>query len=149
MGKKRQKIKGRFVPVPYALIESDAWKKLSGNSIKVYLVICKCNWQSKNAGTEFIIPYSYYKDKIFVSKPVFYKSLKELCENGFLERTEYGGLYKNSSKYKFSQLWATTFNKPFQSNIKLQNKNKAWAGITNNKERVIHGISIQGKRFFT
>lgn len=127
--------------MPYAMIESDAWKKLRGNSIKIYLAICKRNWQSKNTGTEFIIPYSYYKDRISVSKPVFYKSLQELCENGFLERTEPGGLYKHSSKYKFSQLWATS-NKPFQNNIKSQNQYKTQGGIADGKEVVTHGISI-------
>lgn len=132
MKKKREKIKGKFVPVPYLMMDSAAWKQLSGNTIKIYLAICKRNWQSKNTGTEFIIPHSCYKNKISVSKPVFYKSLKELCENGFLEKTEYGGLYKQSSKYKFSQLWDAS-NKTFQNNIKSQNQYMAWGGIIGGK----------------
>jgi len=141
MKREKRKLKGKFVPVPYVMMDSDAWKNLSGNTAKIYLEICKRNWQSKNTGMEFIIPYLYYKEKTSISKPVFYKDLKELCTNGFLERTEHGGLYKNSAKYKFSQLW-TTSNKTFQNNIKTKNQYEAWGGIVDSKEAITHGISI-------
>jgi len=132
MKKKKQKIKGRFVPVPYAMIDSIAWKELSGNNVKILLEIDKRNWEAKNNGSEFIIPYSYYQSKISISKPVFYKSLKELCKWGFLEKTQPGGLLRNAAKFKFSDDWTNT-NKDIVRQRTRTNAYKPQGGVIDEK----------------
>lgn len=59
----------------------------------------------------------YYGKTTGISKPAFYKILKSLTEQGFLEKTEHGGLYGKASKYKMMEGWKVP-------NKGLQNKNQ-------------------------
>lgn len=131
MKRKKQRIRDGFVPVPYPMIESDSWKRLSGIIVKLYIEILKRNWKSKNDCVEFIIPYSYYKDRIPISKPVFYKSIRELVNGGFLEKTELGGLFGKAAKYKFSNEWTNTNRKIVEKRIR-RNSYRTLACIGNN-----------------
>jgi hypothetical protein len=124
--KRKNRIPGGFVIVPYVMMDTEAWKNLSGNAIKIYLEIHKRNWEGIKYGEEFIMPYGYYRDKTGISKPAFYKILKSLTEQGFLEKTEHGGLFGKASKYKSVEGWKTN-NKGLQK--KNQEITQPWSGV--------------------
>ena len=126
--RRKNRINGGFVPVPFVMMTSEAWKKLSGNAVKIYLEIYKRNWQSINYGEEFIMPYGYYRDQTGISKPVFYRILKSLTEEGFLEKTEHGGMYGKASKYKAVERWKET-NKELQKKKQYRNRYQPWGGV--------------------
>ena len=128
---KKEKIGGQFVPIPFIQINSTAWKKLSGNAVKLLIEIYKNNWPKRKTAEIFTIPCACYKE---FSDPTFYKYLDKLTKLGFLNRTEKGGLYNTPSKYTFSEEWKKT-NSDFMREEKrksdFRKRFEPWGGVLN------------------
>ena len=101
--KKRQKIEGQFVPLPYQLLDSLAYQSL-GNSSKVGLIYFYKD--RKNLHQEKVILTFPQAKKYGVcqSSTTFDSIKKELVEKGFLDSFEPGGLGKHSI-FKISYRW--------------------------------------------
>ncbi|MCM8758450.1 MAG: hypothetical protein NC906_01575 [Candidatus Omnitrophica bacterium] len=138
MKKKRKKISGGFVPVLNIMIDSEAFKELSGIAFKLYIYIAKFYWKQKSTNTEFSIPYSRFRT--LMSKPTFYKCLRELVARGFLEAVEKGGLMQNPNKYIFSDKYQETNQKLVQQRKERQSKkvirSGPWGGIISLNETI-------------
>lgn len=83
--KKRPKINGPFVPIMKEMISSSAFLNLT------------------NASEEVKFPYSDAEK--FMHKHTFADSIRQLEENGFIEKTEMGGLFRKTNIYSFTERW--------------------------------------------
>ena len=81
----------RFKKLPFVMLETSAWRSLNGNSIKIYLEICR-RYNGSNNGN---VSFSYNEGvKIFdMSKGTVSRSLKQLEEYGFIKRHKTGTFY--------------------------------------------------------
>jgi hypothetical protein len=114
VGKKNKWELGRKVILEPDLMDSDAFKKLSGAAIRVLLrFLRKRTWASQgrnklpvwdNAGLVFT--YAEAKALGICSTTRFFTILKQLVELGFLDVEHQGGAYgKDYSRYAFSERW--------------------------------------------
>ena len=98
---KKNKIGEPFVPVLKRMINSPAYKRLSNASRVAYLLLkAQCN---ENGQREIKFPY---RDAQLYMKPsTFSRSIKQLEELGFIEKTQYGGLYRRTNVYRLIEKW--------------------------------------------
>ena len=111
---------GRFAGIPNSVVESNPFKSLNGNSVKL-LIILAYQYNSHNNGDLVITPSILSS---WLNKNTMDKAKKELYEKGFIVINAYGGLGPNRNK--LPSLYAITW----QPINKLTN--------TNNKDRVVH-----------
>jgi len=102
MGRKRRnRIKGGFVPIPNHLIDSPIWRYLTASDMKVYVQAQRLQWKH----TEFSLSDSRFKH--MMSHETLVNSRRRLVGFGMLELVEFGGLcaYRNASTYRISEKW--------------------------------------------
>ena len=98
---KKQKISGQFVPISYRMIDSLAWKSLSGNSIKVYIQLMrKCNGNNDRD-----LSLTYAEMKTHLSPATFRKCMTELVETGFVDLVRQGGIERQCNIFGISERW--------------------------------------------
>jgi len=92
---------GRFVALPYNLLESDAWKEVSPEAALLYIEL-KRRYNGKNNGD---IPLSCREGKEIAhcSKGTASKKLIELVEHGFIKQA-----YKGQWRYRKASTWILT-----------------------------------------
>ena len=92
---------GQYAPLPYVMLQSDAWRHLSGSAAKVWLEI-RTRFNGGNNGK-----LSLFLDEgsrlLGLGKATVDRALKELQEKGFLEMTKRGQWYGRKAT-----LWRTT-----------------------------------------
>lgn len=111
---------GRFAGIPNSVVESDTFKSLSGNAVKL-LVILAYQYNSHNNGDLVITPSVISS---WLNKNTMDRAKKELYKKGFIVINAYGGLGPNWNK--LPSLYAITW-QPINKLTK-----------TNNKDRVVH-----------
>ena len=111
---------GRFSGIPNSVVESNTFKSLSGNAVKL-LVILAYQYNSHNNGDLVITPSVISS---WLNKNTMDRAKKELYKKGFIVINAYGGLGPNW--YKLPSLYAITW-QPINKLTK-----------TNNKDRVVH-----------
>ena len=101
-GKRKGKMIGEsFVPVLRHMIESEAFKKLTNASRVAYLLLKS---QIKNGDQkEIIFPYAHAQP--YMNRNTFGRAIKQLIEFGFIEKMQYGGLYRRTNVYRLSEKW--------------------------------------------
>ena len=101
MRNRKNKIGEPFVPVIKQMIRSPAFKKLSNASRVAYLLL---KAQCKESGQrEVIFPYS--DAERYMKRKTFARSIKQLTELGFIEKSSFGGLYRRTNVYRFTEGW--------------------------------------------
>lgn len=83
------------------MLKDQKWQKLNNSSKIAYIYLkSKC--------------FNEYQEEIFLSfkemepimtHPTFFKALQELEEFKFIEKTQYGGLYRKRNRFKLSNGW--------------------------------------------
>ena len=111
---------GRFAGIPNSVVESNTFKSLSGNAVKL-LVILAYQYNSHNNGDLVITPSVISS---WLNKNTMDRAKKELYKKGFIVINAYGGLGPNWNK--LPSLYAITW-QPINKLTK-----------TNNKDRVVH-----------
>lgn len=81
----------RFVPVPYRMLDSEAWTSLQANSIKVWMELRR-GFNGRNNG-EILLPYAKAQKKLKMGSATISRALKELEEKGFVEIVKPGHWY--------------------------------------------------------
>jgi hypothetical protein len=114
MAKKRDKIKGGFVPMTWDMLNSQAYKALPASSAKVlpfFLGKIKDAWSPNDPvryNTDF--PFTYAEAKrLGFGKSTFRKMVRDLMKHGFINLT-YHGHYKTagpqaSTLFRLSKRW--------------------------------------------
>lgn len=90
-----------FVPITKYMIQSPAYKKLTNASRVAYLLLqAQCN---KRKQQDVIFPYSHAAE--YMNRHTFARSIKQLVELGFIEKSDFGGLYRRTNVYQFVNKW--------------------------------------------
>ena len=99
--KQRGKINGPFVAIPKEVIKSEAFKQLTNASRVCYLLLkSQC---CKFGQEEVCFPFT---DAVnFMERHTFIRSIAQLQELGFIEKSSFGGLYRRTNVYKFIEKW--------------------------------------------
>ena len=79
---------GQYISLPYYYLRSDAWRGLSGNSVRVYLEL-HMRYNGKNNGNLFI-GMDRIASNLGISKSTVCKSFKELEEKGWIVKVKDG-----------------------------------------------------------
>jgi len=85
--------------LPRKTLNSDEWKNLSPSAKLVYISIKK-NFNGSNNGK---ISFKYSESDF--APATTSKALKELIENGWIEKTQHGGLFRYFCLYKLTGLY--------------------------------------------
>lgn len=99
----RSKGSGRFVPIPHAMLQSTAWRSLSGPAVKVYIEL-HSRYNGRNNG-DLSLSYREASNLLNISKSSVQRAFDELREKGFIIRTSEGAWYGRRAA-----TWATTDN---------------------------------------
>lgn len=102
-----------FVPITHQMLESTAFKALSGNAAKLLLYFIRacvrCCKGKPSTSVQFDFTYSEAL-KIGFAKNTFSRAMSSLVDHGFVDLVEPGGLRgvgHSNSKYRLSDRWAT------------------------------------------
>lgn len=99
--RKKNRIGEPFAPLLKAMVKSVAYKKLSNPARTAYtLLLCQC---SEPGQREVIFPYSHAED--YMNRHTFARAIRQLCELGFIEKSDFGGLYRRTNVYRFTEDW--------------------------------------------
>jgi hypothetical protein len=99
--KKSNPIGENFVPVVKFMIKSPAFKKLTNASRVAYLLLkAQCNNRDQR---EVVFPYSHAED--YMNRHTFARSIKQLVDLGFIEKSDFGGLYRRTNVYRLIEDW--------------------------------------------
>jgi len=83
--------KERFKALPFNMLENNAWRSLNGNSIKLYLEICRRYNGSNNGNISF--SYNEGVELFCMGKSTISRSLKQLELFGFIKRNKVGTFF--------------------------------------------------------
>jgi len=98
---RKNKIGESFVPILKHMIISPAFLKLTNASRVSYMLLKS---QIREAGQkEVIFPYSHAEP--YMNRHTFSRSIKQLIELEFIEKSDFGGLYRRTNTYKFVEGW--------------------------------------------
>jgi len=98
MARTKRKNGPPFVMIDKAVLRSSAWKALSHSEMVVYIYL-KANYNGSNNG-EIAFPYSQMEG--IMARQTLSSALKGLIEKGWIEKTEYGGLYRYYCLYRLT-----------------------------------------------
>lgn len=83
------------------MIKSEAFKKLTNAARVTYLLLkaqcCKPN--------QVEVKFPYTDALPYMNKHTYSRSIKQLIELGFIEKTQEGGLYRRTNIYRFVESW--------------------------------------------
>jgi len=87
-----------FVMIDRALLQSKEWKELSVSQMITYIYIKK----NYNGGNNGEIPLAYSELRSVFAPATLSKSLKDLINKGWIEKTKHGGMYRYQCLYKLT-----------------------------------------------
>jgi DNA-binding MarR family transcriptional regulator len=99
--KKTNKLDYKFVPVPVEVLGSKAWEQLTNAARVAYLHI-RMRWCFNR---EQPVAVSYTAMERIMERKTFSKALKKLEANGFIEKSQTGGLFRRRNYFDMSQEW--------------------------------------------
>lgn len=85
---KGRKTKGRFLALPVSVVDSQDYKSLSGNAVKLLMALLY-QYRGKNNG-DLSASYSIMRDMGFVSKDTLQRAKNELLEKQLIIQTREG-----------------------------------------------------------
>jgi hypothetical protein len=92
---------GQFVRLFYAMIDSEAWSVLSHAARVAYIHLRRkvVSWDQQT------VVLTYEEMKPIMHRRTYAKAIRELEEVGMIRREQYGGLYRKTNIFSFSQEW--------------------------------------------
>lgn len=117
--KEKNRIQGAFVPIPYEMIDSKAFKELNGSSLKA-LILCMRKVKTHHPIDRFKLQFSLTyteAEKQGLWHSAFSRGIKQLQRLGFIDCVIKGGMRfqgKACSLYRLSQRWKQYENPNFQ-----------------------------------
>ena len=114
----RRKGGGQFVPIPYNMARSDAWRSLSGAAVKVYVEL-RSRFNGYNNG-QISLSFSEAADLLAVGKSTVGRAFAELEAKGFIKKTKQGHWHG-----RLASEWAVT-DKPLKPGDPTPNDWQRW-----------------------
>ncbi len=87
----RSKLDEQFVPIPYPMAESEAFRSLSGNALKVYVELRR-RYNGANNGRLFLA-FGEAAKLLGIGKSTAQRAFEELEQKGFVKQTRRGSWY--------------------------------------------------------
>ena len=91
----------RFVAMPWDLLDSPAWARLT-NASKVAYLHLKRKVTNANPGA---LSLSYHEMEKHMNRHTFSRSLRQLEQEGFVTKEQTGGLFRRRNFFRFSEGW--------------------------------------------
>lgn len=82
---------GQYIPLPYSVIQHQAWRSLNGNAVKVYLEL-RARYNGSNNGS-LALSMENAATLLRMSKTSVCRAFKELEQKGFIVKTLQGQWY--------------------------------------------------------
>jgi hypothetical protein len=99
--KRKPQIGEPFIPILKHMITSQAFMNLTNPARVAYLLLkAQCNKYGQNE-----VKYPYSHAEAYMDRHTFQKAISQLIENGFIEKSSCGGLYRRTNVYKFIEAW--------------------------------------------
>ncbi len=101
---KTEKLGYKFVPVPTDMLESKAWENLTNAARVAYIHIFKkffFNYKKPVSTT-------YNEMERFMTRYTYASAIRQLEENGFIEKTQKGGIFRRRNYFTASEGWRQT-----------------------------------------
>lgn len=100
-GKKKKNKLPPFVWIPKDMLTSPAWEAL-GHASRVAYIHLKAKCYSRDPGN---IALSYQEMERIMQRRTYSRAIRSLEENGFIDRTQRGGLYRRRNFFRLSEDW--------------------------------------------
>ena len=85
------KKRGQFVPIPYVMAHSPAWRSLKGNAVKVYIEL-RSRFHGGNNG-DLSLSYREAQTLLGIGRSSAARAFEELQLKGFIQKTSQGRWY--------------------------------------------------------
>jgi hypothetical protein len=99
--KKAHKIDFTFLPFPVDVLGSKTWAKLTNAARTAYLHIRERWWFDRQKP----VSLTYAVMERFMGRKTFSAALKQLETNGFIEKSQTGGLFRKRNYFDISDEW--------------------------------------------
>jgi hypothetical protein len=116
--KGRSKTGGQFVPIPYNMARSDAWRSLGGAAVKVYVEL-RSRYNGGNNG-ELFLSFAEASDLLGIGKSTAKRAFDELWEKRLIIKTSDG-----SFRGRRASTWAVT-DRPLRKGEPVPNSWQSW-----------------------
>ena len=104
MGQRKKKVPP-FVMLERSVLKGNEWQSLRASSRDIYMLL-KANYNGGNNGG---IKFKYEEAKNMHSPATISRALKQLITEGWLEKTQHGGLHRYYCLYKLT--WSHDINR--------------------------------------
>jgi hypothetical protein len=101
MRKKRRPKSPPFVMIEQAMLASKAWQQI-GNAARVAYIHIRSKFYSPPTGERELW---YSEMEVIMDHKTFAKAITQLEANGFIERTQRGGLFRRRNKFRIIDGW--------------------------------------------
>ena len=99
--KKKNSIGEPFVPILKHMINHDSFKQLTNPARVAYMLLLA--QKKSNTDKEVVFPYTHAEQ--WMNRHTFSRSIKQLIELRFIERSSFGGLFRRTNQYRFVEGW--------------------------------------------
>jgi len=99
--RKTNKIDFKFLPFPVEVLGSKTWAKLTNAARTAYLHIRERWWFDRQKP----VSVTYDAMERFMGRRTFSAALKQLETNGFIEKSQTGGLFRRRNYFDMSEGW--------------------------------------------
>ena len=94
----RSKIGDQFVPIPYNMVDSVAWRSLKGSTVRIYIELA-AKFNGHNNGA-IVLSMEEAAGRLHMSKSTVHAGLGEREEKGFIKLAKLGRFYgRMASEY--------------------------------------------------
>jgi len=90
-----------FVAIPHSMIDSPAYIKLTQPAKTAYTLPKR----QKRSGIQDKVKFPYSHAERYMDRKIFTRAIRQLVELGFIEKEDYGGLYRRTNVYRFVEGW--------------------------------------------
>lgn len=97
-----EKVRGGYAPVPFSVIDSEAFKGLSHYARSMLMMVCR-QFNGKNNG-HYQLTHKWLAGYGFTSRPMNVKAKEELIARGLIQQTKSGGMRKGAKFYAVTWL---------------------------------------------
>jgi len=101
MAKRRKQKPPPYVMIEQKMLKSEAWRRI-GNASRVAYIHIRARFFWPPSGEQELL----HKDmEEIMDHKTFAKAIRDLEKNGFISRSQQGGLYRRRNKFRISEEW--------------------------------------------
>jgi hypothetical protein len=143
--KRQRRSRGNFIMVSYSMMDSPAWRDLSGTAVKLLLHLVKLSegnngYGHKDEPGELFLGERDAADAIGVARNTVSKAFEELIEHGFLRAVRRGHF---KVKIRLATVWRLTFQPYPRARQGPTNEFLKWQPEQNSRAQLLKGTGSE------